>query len=120
MAAFSPLQPWLDRKDTLKAFAIIDTQKPNKEYGGFLAFDIAVPLHEIDKLKAESLRTSWEKTNKYVQKSFQLISAEEPVWLDCEEVEIILTELGQPPMCCYPIYMISVGSLFSIRNGSLL
>ena len=110
MTRFSPLKPWLDRRETLRAFANIDTTAPDQESGGFLVLDVCVPFHEIDMLTPENLETSWNKTATYVSKSLSLISEESPGWLDRDDVEMILTDLGEPPSCCYSIYVVTVGT----------
>ena len=110
MPPYSPLQPWLERRDPLRAFVDIDLKQPNQEFGGFIGLDISVPFHQAAGLPAQILGASWEETNIYVRKSLELIEIDKPSWLDQEEVRIILSELGPPPLPCYPIYIVSVGS----------
>ena len=110
MARFSPLKPWIERRDPLRSFVHIDTKKPNQEYGGFLGLDVSLPFHEIDSLEAQSMESSWRKTYQYVRRCLKIIGADEPLWLDREEVDMILTKLGDPPPACYPIYMVTVGT----------
>lgn len=109
MSCYSPLQAWIDRKDSLHSFVSIDTRGPYQEYGGFLLLDISVPIHKINSLEAQSIEESWNRTNDYVKNSLRLIDAVQPDWLDSEEVEIIIDKLGHPPSACYPVYMVTVG-----------
>jgi len=109
MRPYSPLQPWLERRDPLRAFFNVDLKQPNREIGGFIGIDISVPFHRAGDLSAQSLRISWQKMNTYVQKSLELIAADQPDWLDRDEARIITSELGAPPLPCYPIYFVSVG-----------
>ena len=49
------------------------------------------------------------RTNSYIKKSLEIIDAEEPLWLDHDEVSMIREQLGDPPNLCYPLYMFTVG-----------
>lgn len=108
MNKYSPLQSWLDRKDSLTSFIDLERRPPNYEYGGFLSLDVVVPVHESVNLAAESLNTSWKRTHEYVRQSLAIIDAEELDWLDREEVQMIKSRLGEPPPLSYPIYILSV------------
>jgi hypothetical protein len=105
----SSLSSWLERRDPLHSFIDLEKRPPNQEFGGFLSFDVVVPAHESLDLEAESLSDSWKKVHEYVADSLEIIGADEPMWLDREEVEMIKNQLGEPPPLCYPIYMITVG-----------
>jgi hypothetical protein len=59
-------------------------------------------------LEAESLAKSWHRTHDYVATALTIIEADGPIWLDPDEVEMIRSELGDPPPLCYPIYMVTV------------
>lgn len=109
MSRFSPLQPWLERTDPLHSFINIDTKAANQEFGGFLGLDVSVPFYQIDEITAESLESSWRSTDQYVRRSLELITADNPLWLDRDEVNMILSELGDPPLACYPIYLVTIG-----------
>jgi hypothetical protein len=108
MPKFSPLSAWLARKDPLSSFIDLDGRPPEQELGGFLSLDVCIMAHETIALESESLATSWRKTHEYVSASLEIISTEEPLWLDSEEVAMIREELGEPPPLCYPIYLITV------------
>lgn len=105
----SLLDAWLDRRDPLHSFIDLDNRPPNQEFGGFLSLDFVVPAHESLDLEAESLADSWRKTHDYVTSALSIIDAENPLWLDRDEVEMIREKLGEPPPMCYPIYLITVG-----------
>jgi hypothetical protein len=111
----SLLSSWLERRDPLLSYIDLDQRPPNQEFGGFLSLDIAAPVHESINLEAESLANSWRNIHEYVESSLEIIKADEPLWLDSEEVEMIRSRLGDPPLLCYPIYLITVGDLDSER-----
>lgn len=110
MEYHSPLKPWLNRTAPLQSFLELSNRKPDEELGGFLGIDYVVPVHEVNSLSRQSLLESWTKTDEYVKNALKIIRSDEPGWLDSEEVQWILEELGSPPPFCYPIYMITVGS----------
>jgi hypothetical protein len=110
MPKHSALLAWLDRRDPLSSFIDLDTRSPQQEWGGFLTLDVVVPVHESLNLESESLEKSWHLTHDYIEKSLEIIRADEPLWLDSEEVEMIKSKLCDPPLLCYPIYIISIES----------
>lgn len=109
MEKHSPLKDWLNRTDPLNSFIDLDKRPPNFELGGFLTLDVVLPIHESVNLPAESLFHSWQATNSYIKDSLEIIDAEEPLWLDHDEVEMIAEQLGDPPNLCYPLYIFTVG-----------
>ena len=110
MKYYSPLKPWLARSAPLNSFLDLSSRTPGKELHGFLSFEYVVPVHKASSLFRQSLLESWNKTEKYVTRALEIIDADDPGWLDREEAQWILDELGDPPTYCYPIYMITVGS----------
>ena len=109
MQRLSALERWLDRKAPLHEFSDA-TRIPDRETGCFIGIDIAVDLHETIHLKPESLAQSWISVHRYMTNALRIIGAEEPSWLDREEVEMIRSDLGDPPPVSYPLYFISVGN----------
>lgn len=105
----SLLSAWLKRRDPLYSYIALDQRPPNQEFGGFLSLDIVVPVHESVNLDAESLSDSWQRLHEYVEASLEIIKADDPSWLDSDEVDMITSKLGEPPPLCYPIYLITVG-----------
>ena len=106
---YSFLTPWLERRTPLAAFVDLDQTAPNKEFGGFVAIQRAIPIHESVELAAESLSSSWMKVDTYVKQALEIIRADEAQWLDSWESEQIQEQLGPPPVNCLPIYLVSVG-----------
>ena len=115
MRKVSLLSSWLERRDPLHSFIDLEHRQPNQEFGGFLSLDVVVHVHESVDLEAESLAESWRKTHEYVAAALAIIKADEPMWLDREEVEMILRKLGEPPPLCYPLYLITVGDATTER-----
>ncbi len=108
---YSFLTPWLERRIPLAPFIDLEKISPNKEFGGFLAIQRTIPIHESANLAAESLSNSWTKVNTYMKEALEIIHADEdePQWLDRWEAEQIQKQLGPPPVNCLPIYLVSVG-----------
>jgi hypothetical protein len=109
MEKLSPILRWLDRGTELKALLSPKSDaSPNLELGGFVALDVAVPLHKASELCAESLEGSWELAHRYIEDCKAIIEIDEPMWLDKFEISQIKNELGEPPPLAYPIYFMSV------------
>lgn len=107
---FSPLEEWLDRRTDLKSYINIDDIQADFELGGFLIFDNVIPIYQAIDLEAESLDLSWQKTNDYLEKAFDIINEEYPqkISLDKEEARMILDELDKAPKIMHPIYIMTV------------
>ncbi|PKG24373.1 GIY-YIG nuclease family protein [Niallia nealsonii] len=108
MKAFSPLKPWLNRTQSLPSFKYLQDTSPTLELGASVIFDDYVPLFKLHRQRAQSLPISWEQQRNYVELALDIINSDEGGWLDREEVQMILDELGNPPDACYPIYMFTV------------
>jgi hypothetical protein len=61
-------------------------------------------------LTPQSLKSSWQATEQYINQAFKLTQTDASNLLDHEEAEMILAELGVPPRYCYPLYIFTVGS----------
>lgn len=103
----SQLQGWLARKQPGLPFLDPAKSIPKLEFGGFVTFDAAIPVHEAGNAKGQSLEQCWQAVQDYVRAALEIIEADDPLWLDREEVEMIQDALGPPPPQCYPLYMIS-------------
>jgi len=108
MSKVSQLIPWLDRSASLSGFVDLHKNQPNREWGCFLALDVAHSVHESISLQAESLAASWKATHEYVASALRLIKAKRPVDLDSYEAALIREEIGRPPDLCYPMYLLTV------------
>lgn len=108
MKTFSSLRPWLNRIHPLPSFKYLQDTSPILDLGASVIFDDYVPLYKLHRKEAQSLTISWEEKRNYVELALDIIDSDEGGWLDREEVQMILDELGPPPDSCYPIYMFTV------------
>lgn len=100
---------------------IIDTDTITFNYGFFLGIQSVHPLHEANEIPAQSLENSWIETQDYINKAIEYLEDE---WneetdttasyyqmnLDNEVLYHLWLDLGNPPLECCPIYIITVGS----------
>jgi hypothetical protein len=68
-----------------------------------------------DSLMWRGLKESRQITDEYLSEASDLISGLSGGWLDSEEREMILSQLGNPPEPCLPIYIITIGDRGSER-----
>ena len=108
MPKFSPFSKWLARKEPLHHYSKGARSVPNFEFGSFLALDKVIPVHKSFNLRPQSLAYSWRECNEFMESALEIVNMTDPGWLDREEVEMIEQNLGEPPQCCYPLYLISV------------
>lgn len=120
MTKVTPLLYWIDNKREIPIIKSNKNNKPNFEFGFFLALDISIPLYRVLEIRNQSLEESWNITHDYINKSIDIIENEykEDVYylkngnidIDGEQAYEIMSELGYPPSHCYPIYIVTVGS----------
>lgn len=84
--------------------------EPDFELGGFVGMDVCYPLHQVNAHKARSLKTAWKNVREYVSEALIISQNNSGNWLDREEMSWIKELLGEPPIHCYPIYLITVGT----------
>lgn len=104
----TPLRPWLARTASLRPFSYYTKTGPDLEMGGFIGIRKKLALHKAPAIPAQDLATAWTKTKEYVEQAMALLSMPDGGTLDSDEVEMIREELGDPPVMCCPIYMITV------------
>ncbi|ULR43208.1 hypothetical protein [Rhizobium sp. K102] len=107
MSLFSPLSPWLDRREFTPPFEDILDVDLDDNRGCHVGLDAWMPVYEAHALKAQSLTDSWHAVRSYVSKACDLIGTDEPVSLDNEDREMILESCGEPPRQAYPLYFIT-------------
>ncbi|MEC2401673.1 hypothetical protein ABES35_02850 [Bacillus subtilis] len=90
----------------------------NYEYGLFLGIDIVIPLHKVLDLPAQDLENSWQNTQNYINSALEILQEEynediedinSTIDVDGEQIREIKYQLGDPPVHCYPIYIITTG-----------
>ena len=82
----------------------------SEEWAVSVALDEVIPLHGIAMAKWHSMAETRKLTRKYLQKADALIDG---LWggrLDKEEQDLVRTELGEQPLFCLPIYLVTVGA----------
>ena len=108
MEMFSALSQWIDRKVSQPPFRDIANIELDADIGCNVALDTWLPLHRVHSIKAQSLQASWQEVRSYVQHACQVIGADEPLFIDKEEREMILDQCGDPPLQSCPLYFITV------------
>lgn len=108
----SPLYGWIERKASLpRRFQGCDSKDATaEEWSVSVALDEALPLYMAAEAHWQSLKETRRLTNDYLMRAGELIDG---LWggsLDSEERFLILSELGQPPQFCLPIYLVAVGN----------
>lgn len=100
-------------------FIDIDTIRFN--YGFFLGIQSVHPLYRADEIPAQSLEKSWNSTQDYINKAIEYLEDEwnekidstasyYQMFLDNEVLYSLWIDLGNPPLECCPIYIITVGN----------
>lgn len=107
----SPLHNWVNRKTSLPArfYGSPPNDSAGTEWCVSVALEEVLPLHAVADAHWQSLSETRRLTNEYLASAGQLIDG---LWggsLDNEERDLILSELGQPPEFCLPIYLITAG-----------
>jgi len=107
----SPLTSWIDRKHPLPArfYTPGHVDIPDDKWATWLGLEEVSPLHLADSLEWLGLKESRRITAQYLSDAGSLISGLSGAWLDGEEREWILEDLGAPPEPCLPIYIITTG-----------
>lgn len=104
----SPLTGWLNKRFALPKTRLL-TKNIDGDIEGFLALHIRKELYRVLEIPAQSLSSSWDEFNEYINKAREVINWDDNATLDSDESYYIKKELGDPPECCYPIYIITVG-----------
>lgn len=103
---FSPLSLWLNGKEGIETFLNNKDVEIKFEYGSFLSLDQHFYLHDVEKASSQSLAISWDRTNNYIKEALKL--TQNKSILNKEEIKRITCKLGEPPVHCYPIYIVTV------------
>lgn len=85
---YKPLETPSNNMYFRRALKIPTLLTPDKEVGCLLVLQSSYALHETIELPAQSLISSWRNNKEYISSS-------------C---------IGEPPLACYPIYLITVGN----------
>ena len=113
----SMLTPWLEGNDSITPRNFFEKSTIDLELGAFLSLDEYVELYKACDFDSGNLEESWITTRSYIKKAFSLINEDIDELLvngytnnslEFEEKYIILNTLGNPPLCSYNIYMVTV------------
>lgn len=110
MEMFSALTPWIDRKVPEPPFRDIASIDLDDNVGCNVVFDTWLPLHLAHTFEGQSLEEAWQMVRSYVDHACKVIKADEPLFIDKEEREMILHQCGKPPTQAYPVYFITTRS----------
>lgn len=107
---FQPLQPWIMGNQSVNPNNFYGKLEPYLEYGVFIALDICCDLYLANTIDTGNLKDSWKRNKEYIESVCEITGTNEECGydLDNEEKRWILEELGEPPMCCYNIYFITI------------
>lgn len=109
---FQPLEPWIMGNNSINPKNFYGNLKPYLEYGAFIGLDACCDLYLANTVDTGNLYDSWKKNKKYIEDVCKLTGTNEEYgyYLDNEEKRWILESLGEPPVCCYNIYFITIYS----------
>ena len=105
-----PLKPWVMGNESITPENFFGKSKPNLEMGAFIALDKAVDLFLANTVETGNLKDSWKLNKEYIENACELTrtNSDSGFDLDNEQKRFILDELGEPPMCCYNLYLITI------------
>lgn len=108
----SMLEPWLNGNESITPENLMLNNSPNFEYGAFIGFDECIELYRVNEFDSGNLKDSWRNTKDYINSALELIQGDINEcsfgYLDNEEKDWILNELGEPPLGSYNIYLITI------------
>lgn len=108
LRSYSLIHLALERKFPLPAYQYLEGAQLELEYGGFLSPVANCHLSEALNLNPQSLSLSWKENYKYIKKAMEISNNDEGNWIDREEVYMIKEAIGEPPLPCCPIYVITI------------
>lgn len=106
-----PLATWIARTHPLPSrfYAPGHIDRPDDKWSTWIDLQDVHPLYKADRLAWLGLQDSRKRTESYLKEAGGIIRGLEGGWLDREEREWILGDLGEPPEPCLPIYIITTG-----------
>ena len=104
-----PLSSWINRTHPIpeRFYTPGYIDVPKDDWSVWLSIEEVALLHLAPKMKWLGLKESRDITKSYLDEASELINGLEGGWLDSEEREWILEELGGPPLPSLPIYLIT-------------
>jgi hypothetical protein len=110
MTFHRPLSSWINRTQRIpeRFYASGYEDIPTDNWSVWLSIEEVSPIHLAPSMKWIGLKESRNLTAQYLEQASDIIGGLEGGWLDIEEREMILEELGDPPLPSLPIYLITV------------
>lgn len=106
------LAPWLKGNESITPKNFFESNSPCYELGAFIGIDEYIDLYKANEFDSGDLYTSWNETREYIEKALEIVRRDldddDNFDLDNEEKWMILNELGDPPLCSYNIYIITI------------
>jgi hypothetical protein len=107
------LEPWLKGNESITPRNFISNNSPCFEFGAYIGIDEYTEMYKANEFDSGNLQTSWNETREYIEQALAIVNrnlddVEDDLYLDNEEKWRILEKLGEPPLCSYNIYIISI------------
>jgi hypothetical protein len=107
MESYRPLDAWLSGQIYLKSpFHMQFETYSAKE--AWIAFDVAVPLHEAPLVELSTFQQAWSETYSYLERACGLLNLLQPGRISEVQGELVRSQFGEPPIASIGIYMMSV------------
>lgn len=108
MAYDLPLSLWLLGGRYYQKSLTYITQEDFVLQAAWLAIDLQVDLHEAHTVKLRPFNQTWDRTRTYLENACRLLGRAMPGHaLDKSDADRVIAVLGQPPLRCYAIYLIT-------------
>jgi len=110
MELYRPLSSWVERSHPLPERFYISGYEdiPTDNWAVWLSIEEVSPIHLAPSMEWIGVKESRNITAQYLEQASEIIDGLQGGWLEREEREWILEELGQPPLPSLPIYLITV------------
>jgi hypothetical protein len=105
------LEPWLKGNESITPMNFASNNSPCFELGAYIGLDEYVELYKANEFDSGNLQTSWSETREYIEQALAIVNRDldnDDFYLDNEEKWYILKKLGEPPLCSYNIYIITI------------
>jgi hypothetical protein len=107
------LEPWLRGNESITPRNFTSNNSPCFKLGAYIGIDEYIDLYKANEFNSGNLQTSWNETREYIEHALAVIDRdldddEDDLSLDNEEKWCILEKLGEPPLCSYNIYIITI------------
>jgi hypothetical protein len=106
-----PLMRWLSRRNYYLKSPLFIAHEDYKLDRAHLVILHKLPVHAIAEVELQPFDSTWENTLKYINDACDLLKRPRPGRSPSTlEAQAIISALGLPPLRCYALYLIAVGS----------